>query len=172
MIIFLTELTLRLNEDGSYNYECLEAIDVEQFNKDMTALLRGEEVELPTYNFITGQREYQGKKKKLGDNDILVIEGIHGLNDKMSYSLPKESKYKIYISALTQLNIDEHNHIPTADGRLLRRIVRDARTRGSDATKTIAMWQSVRREKASTYSHLRKKQMQCLILLWFMNLLY
>lgn len=142
---FLNRVNTPLNEDGSYNYECLEAIDVEQFNKDMTALLRGEEVELPTYNFITGQREYQGKKKKLGDNDILVIEGIHGLNDKMSYSLPKESKYKIYISALTQLNIDEHNHIPTADGRLLRRIVRDARTRGSDATKTIAMWQSVRR---------------------------
>lgn len=133
-----------LHEDGSYNYECLEAIDVEQFNKDMTALLAGERVELPTYNFITGEREYKGKYKQLGKDDILVIEGIHGLNDNLSYSLPRESKFKIYISALTQLNIDEHNRIPTTDGRLLRRIVRDARTRGSDAAKTIAMWPSVR----------------------------
>lgn len=133
-----------LNEDGSYNFECLEAIDVEQFNKDMTALLNGEEVELPSFNFVTGEREYKGRKKKLGKDDILVIEGIHGLNDKLSHSLPRDSKFKIYISALTQLNIDEHNRIPTTDGRLLRRIVRDARTRGADATRTIGMWQSVR----------------------------
>lgn len=141
---FVNRTNTPLNEDGSYNYECLEAIDVEQFNKDMTALLRGERVELPTYNFITGEREYKGKFRQLGPDDILVIEGIHGLNDKLSYSLPRESKFKIYISALTQLNIDEHNRIPTTDGRLLRRIVRDARTRGSDAAKTIAMWPSVR----------------------------
>ncbi|MBE5936589.1 MAG: nucleoside kinase [Lachnospiraceae bacterium] len=133
-----------LNEDGSYNYECLEALDVEQFNKDMLGLLAGERVELPTFNFVTGKREYKGKYKQLGKDDILVIEGIHGLNDKLTYLLPKESKYKIYISALTQLNIDEHNRIPTTDGRLLRRIVRDARTRGADAKKTISMWQSVR----------------------------
>lgn len=133
-----------LNEDGSYNFECLEAIDVEQFNKDMTALIRGEEIELPTFNFITGEREYKGKRKKMGKDEILVIEGIHGLNDKLSYSLPIESKFKIYISALTQLNVDEHNRIPTTDGRLIRRIVRDARTRGADAGKTIGMWQSVR----------------------------
>ena len=110
----------------------------------MTALLNGEEVELPSFNFITGEREYKGRRKRLGKDDILVIEGIHGLNDKLSYSLPRDSKFKIYISALTQLNIDEHNRIPTTDGRLLRRIVRDARTRGADATKTIGMWQSVR----------------------------
>ena len=133
------------DEDGKYNFECLEALDVEQFNKDMTALLRGEEVELPTFNFKTGLREYKGNVKKLGPDDILVIEGIHGLNEKMSYSLPAESKFKIYISALTQLNIDEHNRIPTTDGRLLRRIVRDARTRGTNARNTIAMWPSVRR---------------------------
>ncbi len=133
-----------LNEDGSYNYECLEAIDVEQFNKDMTSLMNGEEIELPTFNFVKGEREYKGKRMKLHDDEILVIEGIHGLNDKLSYSLPKESKYKIYISALTQLNIDEHNRIPTTDGRLIRRIVRDARTRGTNAQKTIAMWNSVR----------------------------
>lgn len=141
---FVNRTNTPLNEDGSYNYECLEALDVEQFNKDMTALLRGERVELPAYNFITGEREYKGKYKQLGPDDILVIEGIHGLNDKLTYSLPRESKFKIYISALTQLNIDEHNRIPTTDGRLLRRIVRDARTRGSDAAKTISMWPSVR----------------------------
>ncbi len=133
-----------LNPDGTYNFECLEAIDVEQFNKDMTALLRGERVELPSFNFKTGKREYKGKYKQLGKDDILVIEGIHGLNDKLSHSLPAESKFKIYISALTTLNIDEHNQISTSDGRLLRRMVRDARTRGAEAEKTISMWKSVR----------------------------
>lgn len=132
-------------EDGSYNFECLEALDIELFNRDMSALLAGEEIELPTYNFRTGKREYKGKFKKLGKNDILVLEGIHGLNDKLSYSLPKSSKLKIYISALTQLNIDEHNNLPTTDGRLIRRIVRDARTRNITAKQTIAMWDSVRR---------------------------
>ena len=130
--------------DGSYNFETLGAIDVELFNNDMLALLRGEEVELPTYNFKTGQREYKGNKKRLGPEDILVIEGIHGLNDALSHSLPVESKFKIYISALTQLNIDEHNRIPTTDARMLRRIVRDARTRGASAERTIKMWPSVR----------------------------
>ena len=111
----------------------------------MLALLSGETVELPTFNFKTGKREYKGKFKKLEKDDILVIEGIHCLNDRLTYHLPKESKFKIYISALTQLNIDEHNRIPTTDGRLLRRIVRDARTRGADARRTIEMWPSVRR---------------------------
>ncbi|MCH5281365.1 MAG: nucleoside kinase [Lachnospiraceae bacterium] len=134
-----------LDENGDYNFECLEALDVEQFNQDMLDLLAGKEVELPTFNFKTGKREYKGNVKKLGPDDILVLEGIHGLNDKMSHSLPVESKYKIYISALTTLNIDEHNRIPTTDGRLLRRMVRDARTRGSSAKRTIQMWGSVRR---------------------------
>ena len=133
------------DENGDYNFECLEAIDVEQFNKDMTALLNGETVEMPTFNFKTGQREYKGNTLKLGAEDVLVIEGIHGLNDKMSYTLPSESKFKIYISALTSLNIDEHNRIPTTDARLLRRMVRDARTRGASAKRTIQMWPSVRR---------------------------
>lgn len=133
------------DEDGNYNFECLEAIDREQFNEDMNRLLEGEAVELPTFNFKTGKREYKGNVKKLGKNDILVIEGIHGLNDQLSYRLPRESKYKIYISALTQLNVDEHNRISTTDGRLLRRLVRDARTRGASARDTIAMWPSVRR---------------------------
>ena len=134
-----------LDENGNYNFECLEAIDVKQFNEDMVRLLKGEEVELPYFNFKTGQREYRGDCLKLGKEDVLVIEGIHCLNDKLSSSLPTESKFKIYISALTQLNIDEHNRIPTTDGRLIRRIVRDARTRGASAKQTIAMWNSVRR---------------------------
>lgn len=138
-----------LDEYGEKNYECLEAIDVEQFNKDMLALLRGERIELPVFNFKTGHREYKGDFLQLGPEDVLVIEGIHGLNDKLSYALPAESKFKIYISALTQLNIDEHNRIPTTDGRLLRRIVRDARTRGTSAKDTIARWPSVRRGEES-----------------------
>ncbi len=133
------------DENGDYNFECLEAIDVKQFNEDMCRLLAGERVELPSFNFKTGKREYKGNFKQLGPDDILVIEGIHGLNEKTSYALPEESKYKIYISALTNINIDEHNRIPTTDGRLLRRMVRDARTRGADARRTIGMWGSVRR---------------------------
>ena len=133
------------DEKGDYNFECLEAIDIKKFNEDMCRLLKGERLELPTFNFKTGKREYNGKYKKLGPDDILVIEGIHGLNGKTSYALPEESKYKIYISALTNINIDEHNRIPTTDGRLLRRLVRDARTRGADAKRTISMWPSVRR---------------------------
>lgn len=131
--------------NGDYDFECLEAIDVEKFNTDMCDLLAGKRVELPTFNFVTGKREFKGNFKQLGPDDVLVIEGIHGLNDKMSYALPAESKYKIYISALTTLNIDEHNRIPTTDGRLLRRLVRDARTRGATAKRTIQMWPSVRK---------------------------
>ena len=143
-----------LDEYGEKNYECLEAIDVEQFNKDMLALLRGERIELPVFNFKTGHREYKGDFLQLGPEDVLVIEGIHGLNDKLSYALPAESKFKIFISALTQLNIDEHNRIPTTDGRLLRRIVRDARTRGTSAKDTIARWPSVRRgEEANIFPY-------------------
>ncbi|MBR0132471.1 MAG: nucleoside kinase [Lachnospiraceae bacterium] len=133
------------DEDGNYDFECLEALDVELFNSDMTRLLNGEEVDMPTFNFKTGKREYKGDKLRLEKDDILVIEGIHGINPNLSYSLPDESKFKVYISALTQLNVDEHNRIPTTDGRLLRRMVRDARTRGTAAKDTIAMWPSVRR---------------------------
>lgn len=138
------ELTPR-DEKGDYNFECLGAIDVKLFNEDMSRLLSGERVEIPSFNFKVGRREYKGDYMQLGENDILVIEGIHGLNEKMSYALPEESKFKIYISCLTTLNIDRHNRIPTTDGRLLRRIVRDARTRGSSAQRTIQMWNSVRR---------------------------
>lgn len=131
--------------DGNYDFECLESLDVEQLNRDLTALLAGEEVEVPVFNFKTGKREPVGKHMKLEQDDVLVIEGIHGLNDQLSHSIAPEHKFKIYISALAALNIDEHNYLPTSDARLLRRIVRDARTRGSSAQETIAMWPSVRR---------------------------
>jgi len=134
-----------LDENGKKNYECLEALNVELFNQNMNDLLAGKTVELPTYNFIEGKSEFKGHYMTLGPDDVLVIEGIHGLNDKLSYSLPKESKYKIYISALTTLNVDEHNRIPTTDARLLRRMVRDYRTRGASAQRTLDMWASVRR---------------------------
>lgn len=142
---FINRADCPLDEYGKPDFEGLAAIDVEQFNMDMSALLNGERVEIPYYNFKTGMREYRGNFKQLGEGDILVLEGIHGLNDALSHSLPKESKYKIYISALTQLNIDEHNRIPSTDGRLIRRMVRDARTRGITAKGTLNMWASVRR---------------------------
>lgn len=132
------------DEKGNYNFECLEAIDIVRFNKDMKALLNGEEVYIPIFNFKTGKRMESTKPTKLESQDILVIEGIHCLNPKLTEMLDDSSKFKIYISALTQLNIDEHNRIPSTDGRLIRRIVRDARTRGTSASGTIAMWKSVR----------------------------
>lgn len=134
-----------LDEDGNYNFECIEAMDTKGFNDDMIKLLNGERVEMPDFNFKIGRREYNGRYLQLGPEDVLVIEGIHGLNPKMSYALPDESKYRVYISALTSINVDQHNRIPTTDARLLRRMVRDARTRGADATRTISMWPSVRR---------------------------
>ena len=142
---YLDRDQIPLDEFGQKDFECIEGLDVGQFNEDMVRLLKGERVLLPTFNFKTGKREYKDHYMQLGKRDILVIEGIHGLNEKMSGSLPKESKFKIYISALTQLNIDEHNPLSTTDGRLIRRIVRDARTRGTSAKETIAMWDSVRR---------------------------
>lgn len=133
-----------VDSQGNYNFEDLKAIDTDLFNGHMVRLLNGERVELPTFNFKTGRKEYRGDFKQLGSDDILVIEGIHCLNDEMSASLPKESKFKIYISALTALNVDEHNRVATTDGRLIRRMVRDARTRGASAQHTLNMWESVR----------------------------
>jgi len=134
-----------LDEDGNYNFETIEAIDVKQFNEDMLQILDGKPVDIPVFNFFTGRREYKGNFLTLNEKGILIVEGIHGLNGKLSYALPDESKFKIYISALTQLNLDFHNRIPTTDGRLLRRIVRDAQYRGANARRTISMWPSVRR---------------------------
>jgi uridine kinase len=133
------------DSNGQYDFESLEAMDVKQFNSDMTRLIQGETVDMPQFNFKKGVREYPGDHLKLGAQDVLVIEGIHCLNDQFSSSLPEESKFKIYISCLTTLNIDDHNRIPTTDARLLRRIERDARTRGASARATIRMWPSVHR---------------------------
>lgn len=142
---FVNRVDSPIDEFGNYDFESMRSIDLEQFNADMEALLAGNIVEMPVYNFIKGEREYKGDYLQLGEHDILVIEGIHCLNETLTASLPKSSKYKIYISALSQINIDEHNRIPTTDGRLIRRIVRDARTRGNTAAQTIARWGSVRK---------------------------
>jgi len=133
------------DENGDYDYECLEALDIEQLNKDLVDMFDGKEVALPTYNFKEGKRYYTGKKIKLEKNDILIMEGIHGLNDKLTPLIPAEQKFKIYLSALTQLNLDDHNRIPTSDNRLIRRIVRDSKFRGKSAADTIKMWPSVQR---------------------------
>ncbi len=133
------------DENGDYDYESLYALDLEQFNKDITDLLAGKEVDMPTYNFKTGQREYLGNKLKLEEGDILLMEGIHGLNPELTRNIPDEQKFRVFVSALTTLNIDDHNWIGTYDNRLLRRIIRDHQYRGSSALQTIQRWPSVRR---------------------------
>ena len=133
------------DENGEFDFEGLGAVDVELFNLQLQELLEGKEVVIPEFNFVTGHKEYKRRPKKLKENEVLVIEGIHCLNPELTRKLPDENKFKIYISALTQLNIDEHNRIPTTDGRLIRRIVRDARTRGTSAKETIRMWPAVRK---------------------------
>ncbi len=134
-----------VDEFGKPDYECLESIDVRQINENINVLLKGETVQIPEYNFYKGQREYKGNFIKLDEKDVLVIEGIHGLNEKLTKQVSKESKFKIYISALTQLNINPHNRITTTDTRLIRRIVRDSQFRGFDAVNTIDIWDSVLR---------------------------
>lgn len=134
-----------LNEDGSYDFETIDAIDLERLNEDLVRLIEGEEVELPKFNFITGKSEKSGKVVKVDKDHPIIVEGIHSLNPKMTNYIPEKNKYKIYISALTQLNIDSHNRIPTTDARLIRRIVRDIKYRGNDATRTLEMWSGVRR---------------------------
>lgn len=142
------------DESGKLDLEGIGVVDVDQFNTDMNALLEGKEVRMPRFDFVKGKRQYTGETKKLGEHDILVIEGIHCLNPQLTEKLPDRNKFKIYISGLTQLNIDEHNRIPSTDGRLIRRIVRDARTRGTKAQQTIAMWSSVRRgEEANIFPY-------------------
>ncbi len=130
--------------NGEYDFESIECMDIPLFNECMLSLLNGEEVVMPYYDFLTGKSMRHSKPMKIGESDVLIIEGIHGLNEKMSELLPQDAKYKIYVSALSQLSIDLHNRIPTTDGRLLRRIVRDARLRGYDARETIHRWPSVR----------------------------
>lgn len=140
---YLSREQTPVDSEGKPDFEALEAIDVSLFNNDMTALLNNEKIELPHFNFKTGKREYRGDFIKLDSNEVLVIEGIHGLNDRLTENIPAEDKFKIYISAITQLNIDEHNRIPTTDTRLIRRLVRDHNFRGFDAISTIDIWSSV-----------------------------
>ena len=133
------------DENGNYNFETIASLDVDLLTKHINQLLDGEEIDVPSYNFITGKREYHGHKLKIGEKDVLVMEGIHGLNGTLTNEIPEDAKYRIYVSALNQINLDEHNRIPSSDGRLLRRIVRDAMTRGNDARETIFRWDSVRK---------------------------
>lgn len=133
------------DENGEYDFECIDALDIKLFNEHLTRLLNGEEVETPTFNFRLGKREWLGEKAKLPENGVLIIEGIHGLNDKLTASIPPNNKFKIYISALTQLNIDSHNRIATTDVRKVRRIVRDFLSRGYGGETTLNMWSSIRR---------------------------
>jgi uridine kinase len=138
-----TDLTPK-DENGKPDYECLEALDVPLLNRQLLALFAGEEVELPTYDFKSGRRrEGGGKKIRLGRRAMLIVEGIHGLNDNLTPLIDQKKKFKLYVSALTQLNLDDHNRIPTSDNRLLRRMVRDYQFRGKDAAETIQMWPSV-----------------------------
>lgn len=134
-----------LDEDGKPDFEILEALDVKQFNEDMLELINGNTVQIPRFNFLTGKREYKGDFIRLEKDDVIVIEGIHGLNKKLTELIPEENKYKIYISALTQLNLDDHNRIATTDTRFVRRLVRDYNTRGFDAESTFDIWPSVLR---------------------------
>ena len=133
-----------LDENGNYDYESLYALDLELFNQELQALLRGEEVELPRFNFSLGKKEYKGDKLKIEDNTILILEGIHALNTELTTHIPAERKFKIYVSALTTISLDDHNWIPTTDNRLLRRIIRDFNYRGYSARETISRWPSVR----------------------------
>lgn len=134
-----------LNEDGSYNFEIIDAIDLDKLNEDLVRLLEGEEIELPKFNFLTGEREDSGQKIRVDKDHPIIVEGIHGLNPKLTREIPEKNKYKIYISALTQLNIDAHNRIPTTDTRLIRRIIRDVQYRGNDAIRTFELWPGVRK---------------------------
>ena len=133
------------DESGDYDYESLYALDLELFNKDLNRLLKGEEVDMPTYNFESGKRIYRGNKLKLDRASVLILEGIHALNPDLTPQIENKLKYRVYVSALTSISIDDHNWIPTGDNRLLRRIIRDYKYRGSTAQSTIARWPSVRR---------------------------
>ena len=140
--------------EGNYDFETINAIDTVQINLDLQALLEGERVQIPRFNFLTGKREYKGNYLRLSPRDVLILEGIHGLNDRVSEGVPPSDKFKIFISAMTQINIDDHNRIPTTDTRLVRRIVRDFQYRGASAAQTISMWPSVQRgEVKYIYPH-------------------
>jgi len=150
--------------NGEYDFESLRALNVDLFNEHLENLLNHEEVYLPRFNFITGESEVCEKPFKLDENDIIIIEGLHGLNDELTSKISPENKYKLYISPLTDLNIDNHNMVSTSDVRLLRRIVRDSRTRGYTAEKTIEKWGLVREGKKNIFSHSKIVQIKYIIL--------
>ncbi|MBQ2412508.1 MAG: nucleoside kinase [Anaerotignum sp.] len=140
---FLNRDDTPLDENGKRNFEVIEALDLPLLNSDLKKIIAGEKVELPFYNFLTGKREYNGDFVQLGEGEVLVMEGIHGLNDRLTEEIPAENKFKIFISAITQLNVDDHNRISTSDSRMIRRMVRDYQFRGRDARKTIETWHEV-----------------------------
>jgi uridine kinase len=146
---FVNRENTPLDENGEYDFEALNALDVELFNEQLLALLAGKEVEVPKFNFETGQRYYDGEKLKMNEDNILIVEGIHGLNPQLTHLIPAQSKFKIYVSALTSVNIDNQNLIHTTDNRLIRRIVRDYKYRKYSAQDTISRWPSVRRGEDS-----------------------
>jgi len=142
------------DEDGNFDFETINAIDTAQINRDLNALLAGERVQIPTFNFLTGRREYKGRFLTLSPRDVLIVEGIHGLNEQVTAEVPASDKFKIFISAMTQIKIDDHNRIPTTDTRLVRRLVRDFQYRGASADQTLSMWPSVLRGEAKyIYPH-------------------
>jgi uridine kinase len=160
---FLERVNTPRDEEGNYDYETIDAIDIELFNEHLTKLLNNEEVILPKYNFLTGEKEYKNNKLKLKENDILIIEGLHGLNEKLTSSIPRENKYKLYVSPLTVLNIDDHNRISTSFVRKLRRLVRDYKYRGYGAIETMKMWEKVREGEENYVFPFQMKPIQYLI---------
>jgi uridine kinase len=134
-----------IDEHGEFDFETIDAVDLELFNSDLKGILQGKKVALPEFNFVTGSKEYKGKELQIERYQPIIIEGIHGLNPRLTFDIFEKDKFKIYISALTQLNIDKHNRIPTTDARLIRRIVRDNNYRGNSASVSLNQWASVRR---------------------------
>ena len=151
---FVNKADTPRNEKGEYDFESLKCVDLELFNKQLMELMDGKKVKIPTYNFLTGLREYNKRYAQLGEDDIIIVEGIHALNETLTMSIDRKNKYKIYISPLVQINIDNHSHIHTSDLRKLRRIIRDSRTRGFGASATLAMWGSIQRgEQLNIYPY-------------------
>lgn len=166
-------MNIRLKDDDEPDYESIYALNLKLINEQFNALFRGEEVELPKYNFQSGTSEKSGKKLKMDEHNVLVVEGIHALNPELTSQIPEEQKYRVYASALTTILLDDHNYIPTTDNRLLRRIVRDYKYCGVNAMETIHRWPSVvSLVKTSGYFRIKKMRMLFSIPLCCLNLLF
>ena len=148
-----------LDEQGNKDYESLYALDLELLEQHLIALLQGDEVELPSYNFVKGKREYKNNFLKMEKKSVLIVEGIHALNPELTRHIPRDKKFMVYVSALTSISLDNHNWIPASDNRLLRRIIRDYRYRGYSAQETISRWESVRRGEDKWIFPIRKMPM-------------